>query len=113
MRAKAVGQLIDAVPGVKLEEVVDVLIEGFKQLNDCVDIVQVNPDEIKDEQLWKGVTKTTDELKSSSWIFGKSPKFTIQLPDSTGQLKELVIEGGYVSNSLNNLYKAGSLFVMQ
>lgn len=110
VRAKAVGQLIDVVPGLETGQVVNVLVDGFQSLAENAKITNMDSSEIQDDKQWNGVERSREELKSAEWIFGKSPKFSIQLLDSDGQLKRVVVEHGHVIESQNDLYEIGFFF---
>lgn len=110
VRAKAVGQLIDVVPGIEVSDVISELVDGFRQLATQAEVIQIETTDINNEARWNGIEKKRMELRSPDWIFAKSPKFRVQLPNSTGQLKEIVVEDGHVSESLNDLYVVESFF---
>jgi lipoate-protein ligase A len=110
VRAKAVGQLIDVVPGLEIPQVIDVLVNGFQESANQAEIVHIDATKINNEAKWNGVEAKRLELQSPEWIFGKSPKFRVQLPDSTGQIKEVVVEAGHVTESENDLYETRSFF---
>ncbi|KAI6191960.1 BPL/LPL catalytic domain-containing protein [Aphelenchoides bicaudatus] len=69
VRAKAVGQLIDVVPGLEINNIVDVLVDGFQQLADHTDVIQLDSKGISDETKWNGVKKKRIELQSPEWDF--------------------------------------------
>jgi lipoate-protein ligase A len=110
VQAKSVGQLIDVVPNLEVSSVVDLLLKGFGDLSDRVEVFDVDSNEIVNEAKYNGVTQKKEQLKSSEWIFAKSPRFSILLPDSNRNLKKLVVESGRVIESENDLYEIGLLF---
>uniref|UniRef100_A0A7E4ZWY9 BPL/LPL catalytic domain-containing protein n=1 Tax=Panagrellus redivivus TaxID=6233 RepID=A0A7E4ZWY9_PANRE len=86
--AKAIGQLSQDVPGIKIDDVRDVLFQNFALQYETCNIVVVNA---LDESAFPGVNATEAELRSWDWRFAKSPKFT--LDGST------LVENGLITSS--------------
>lgn len=58
-----------------------------------------------------GIEKEVKLLKSDDWIFGKTPKFSLQLLDShTDDLRRIYVENGRIKESTNSEFPAGKSF---
>ncbi|KAI6209683.1 Lipoyltransferase 1, mitochondrial [Aphelenchoides besseyi] len=110
-RAKAVGQLIDENANARVEQLISVIINGFNELAEEIEVVEIKEIEKEvEEEAKTAIRKTVKELKSDEWTFGKSPRFQISLPNTNGDSRVVDVENGVVVASENSLYKTGSKF---
>ncbi|CAD5229457.1 unnamed protein product [Bursaphelenchus okinawaensis] len=96
VRAKAVGQLKQDVPGITTKEIKDIVIAGFGKQNVETQIIEIEENEVIDEEKRPGITTKYDELRTSEWLVEKTPKFTLTLPEGN-----FIVDKGRVINSVS------------
>lgn len=73
-----VTNLLDHAPTLQWEELLDALVQQYNaEFSFSTALTLVNP---ADESVFPGVSRAAEELRSWDWIFGKTPKFSIQTP---------------------------------
>ncbi|CAD5234331.1 unnamed protein product [Bursaphelenchus xylophilus] len=103
VRAKAVGQLNQDVPGITTKEVRDIVIAGFGKQNLETQILEITEDDVINEQKRPGITQTYRQLKSDAWLIEKTPNFTLSLPEGN-----VLIEKGQLLSSISPTLNVGT-----
>lgn len=71
-----VANLLDHTPTLQWEELLDALVQQYNaEFSFSGGLILVNP---ADESAFPGLSRAAEELRSWNWIFGKTPKFSIQ-----------------------------------